>query len=56
MSSSIIFSAGEGDRGLLEVLIVEWRGVQRRCGVFSKSTVKVIKIVCQLLILQSAGG
>ncbi len=34
MSSSIIFSAGEGDRGLLEVLIVVWRGVQRRCGVF----------------------
>ncbi len=50
------FSAGVGDRGFLEVLIVVWRGVQGGCGVFSKSTVKVIEIICQLLILQSAGG
>ncbi len=33
-SSSLIFSAGVGERGLLEVLMVVWRGVQGGCGVF----------------------
>ncbi len=49
MLSSLIFSAGVGDRGLLEVF-------RAGVGCFSKSTVKLIKIICQLLILQSAGG
>ncbi len=33
-SSSLIFSAGVGRGGLLEVLMVVWRGVQGGCGVF----------------------
>ncbi len=33
-SSSLIFSAGVGESGLLEVLMVVWRGVQGGCGVF----------------------
>ncbi len=36
--------------------MVVWRGVQGRCGVFFQIYSKLIKIVCQLLILQSAGG
>ncbi len=45
-----------GRAGLLEVLMVVWRGVQGGVGCFTKYTVKLIKIVCKLLILQSAGG
>ncbi len=56
MSSSLIFSVGVVERGLLEVLMVVWRDVQTGQGCFSKPTVKVIQIVCQLLILHSAGG
>ncbi len=33
-SSSLVFSAGVGEKGLLEVLMVVWRGVQGGCRVF----------------------
>ncbi len=37
--------------------MVVWRGViMVVVGCFSKDSVKLIQIVCQLLILQSAGG
>ncbi len=39
-SSSLIFSAGVGERGLLEVLMVVWRGVQGGCGVFFQTCSK----------------
>ncbi len=55
MSSSLIFSAGVGDRGVsggVNYCEVFRAGV----GCYSKSTVKIIKTVCQLLIFQSAGG
>jgi len=69
-SSSLIFSAGVGDSGVAGDVngCVErcsgqvWRRggllevFRAGVGCFSKSTVKPIKIVCQLLILQSAGG
>ncbi len=36
--------------------MVVLRGVQGGCGVFVKPAVQHIQIVCQLLILHSAGG
>ncbi len=55
MSSSLIFSVGK--RGVAGgVIIIVGRDVQNGVGCISKSTVKVIKIVGQLLILQSGGG
>ncbi len=35
--------------------MVVWRGVQGGCGVFFKSAIELIQIVCMLLILHSAG-
>ncbi len=45
-SSSLIFSAGVGEKGVAG-------GVN---GVFFKPAIELIQIVCQLLILHSAGG
>ncbi len=36
--------------------MVVWRGVQGGFGVFFQTYSKIIQIVCQLLIIQSAGG
>ncbi len=55
-SSSLIFSAVWGRGGCWRC---QWLcGEVSRVGVgcFSKPTVKLIKMFCQLLILQSAGG
>ncbi len=54
-SSSLIFSAGVGERGVAGGVNGWMRCSGRVLGVF-KTAVELIQIVCQLLILHNAGG